>query len=697
MGITRGTCVERVSFWLDGFTKESPKDMIKMGVIFLCHLSVCLDKDVIDMTMNAKHNMTAVRWMSTLFLTVLFSFTLLTHAHAHSNLQDRSPTDGEVVSGSLEQVDLWFIEEVELFSGSIKVLNELGEDARKGDPYTDERDAKHVMVPLQNDLPNGLYKVEISVLAKDGHTINESFHFTVKQAEEHHQDSEGEQKEENSESTPDHNTPLQLINSTPSDGDTFTGSPDAIKLVFTERVNVHQGTIALTNDKSEQLPIGTPTLDPNNPKQVTLELNEKLLPGTYRVNWYVTSETGFFHAGTFFFAVDQVTMITDKSSGPPVSTIIMNQIQWMDAAQWLSYAGIFTLFGALWLIHIISPGIDVGPRWIRLGWVLFGISVVGLLGQFFLKWSEIPSATWTEYLSLRAGWIPVAQMILLSAAMFLQRNKLSLIIYGMVILLFSLLGHSSSTQYGGPVAILSNTVHLMALSVWLGGLVALPMLAPTESTWSWLKRYAAAYSKWALGSIIVVALSGIALTFDFSTSWASVRDSHWGKAIGIKTLLLGVIVLFGLLQMRLLRQNREKQGAFFHRIKIELIVGALILLTAAVLVDLSPAAADKSIEPVSVTLQGIEATLSIEPFQMGQNAVTVQFNNSPEIQEVRMRFFMPPDMGGMDFAAFDLGNGKYQVQGNQFHYYGTWEVDVLVKGANGETLVFPFVIQIPEQ
>jgi copper transport protein len=631
----------------------------------------------------------AVIFILLIMITFLFYFT--TTAQAHSSLEKISPSEGEVLTASPSQADLWFKGAVELYSSSISVKNESGQDVQKGTAYLDKKDGKHVVVPLQQNLSNGTYTVKANVLSLDGHTLKEEYSFIVHVPPpvEDEKSKPEEPDVSNEEET------FKLVNSSPQDGLILQSSPKEIELWFNQPVIVHQGTIMLFNDQREKVKVGISKADPDNPRHVIVESLSNLAPGTYMMNWFVTSvKDNKMYVGTYYFAVDKITVLAPVQ-GIPTNTVL-SVVEGVDFPQWLSYIGVLILFGVSWFTRVISPQTGLSTRWINVSRLLFGLSILGLTGQIGFTWSNIPNATWIDIILFRIGWVPLVQIGLLSLAFWLQKGKASLVIYGITIMLFSLTGHSFS--YGGPIFIIINTIHLLAVSIWMGGLTALMFNTPTEGIFNELKRPGKLYSKWALWAVVVIIATGFAMTIDFTSSWLGVFYSVWGKYIWIKVALLALVVILGFIQMKSLNDmNEHRTTPFFHRVKVELIIGSLILFAAAVLVDLSPLAADKGITPEKAIVQGIEARLEMDPIVVGRNVVTVDFASNQHFKEVIMNFSMPPNLDGIESRAFDLGSGQYQVQGDQFTYPGTWYVNVIAARENGEEVVFPFEVLIPEE
>lgn len=201
---------------------------------------------------------------------------------------------------------------------------------------------------------------------------------------------------------------------------------------------------------------------------------------------------------------------------------------------------------------------------------------------------------------------------------------------------------------------LLDALHLMSAAIWLGALLALLVMTPDGEWASWFRSAGRVYSRWALGSMGILALSGIAMATDYASSWRGFLASDWGKAVIWKAIGLTGIVALGAWQRRSLRRMAERVESFAVRAWLELAVGASILLVAAVLIDLNPLA---DIFPEAVTRDGVEAKISIEPFSVGNNTVTIRFSHDAGFEQVKMRFYMPPDASVLLYPAVK-GSGE---------------------------------------
>lgn len=115
-----------------------------------------------------------------LVLAVLLAMGLpVTTALAHSMLTKAEPPRRAVLTKSPTQVRLWFNEKLEGDYASLVVLDDKKRPITEMKPVLAPDDPKSIILPLP-ELQPGKYSVKFRVLSVDGHVVESSFDFTVK-------------------------------------------------------------------------------------------------------------------------------------------------------------------------------------------------------------------------------------------------------------------------------------------------------------------------------------------------------------------------------------------------------------------------------------------------------------------------------------------------------------------------------------
>jgi copper transport protein len=612
------------------------------------------------------------------FLIIAMLFLISTSSvYAHSSIQKTIPNSGELLKTSPSTIELWFQDEVEVSSNSITLSNREGEEIQLWSPQIDTEDRRHISVLIEEELPPGYYTVDIRVLALDGDPLGESYQFAV----------EKPQLEEE-----EMWRLLKLEKSFPEDGTIVKSSPEQIDLWFTQPAQL--SAFGLFDDHQRVVSTIEPHVDPSNPKHYRIEMKETLPPGTYTINWYARIG-GKEKNGIIYFAVDEVSSIV-----PPKGIKMeqsLSEIGMLDVSKWLIYLGLLTLFGGTWFSQMIVKQKGNNERWRKVSFILYGLSIAGLLLLLFQRWNDSFQISYLEFISLPFIWIPILQILLLSVGYWLTKRKVQLIIFALTVSLWAFTGHAALPRYGGSIGVGIDALHLFGISIWMGGLFALLIMTPKENSLSWLKEAGKAYSKWALISIFIIIFTGIWMTVNYvpTFTFESLFNSEWGKMLWIKVVLLLGIIALGFLQHNSLKRLSTKlMGYFLIRSRIELIIGVFILFAAAILVNLSPTEAEQGIYPKVLVQEGVKASVEIEPFKTGVNDIIIHFEDNPKFERVHVKFAMPPQWK-VEHTAFDLGKGNYKLTGNFLHTAGAMYMEVEAITSDGGEFVFPFRVQIP--
>lgn len=608
-------------------------------------------------------------------LVVLFFLIPSTATYAHSPIEKRIPEADAILETMPNKIELFFEEPIEIHRSSIIVRNDKQVAVQVGRPQLDPNDNHHIHVALQQNLSSGIFTVDIDVVSMDGHPVKEKYQFELKVK---------------TTSNEERFQRLRLERTYPDDGTIIIESPKKIELWYSESVEID--IIGILDDKQQTVPIDDPYVDPNNPKHIIFELIEELQKGTYSINSQVKiGEQRKYDI--VYFAVEEFSSFTGSASYSNDS--LWKHIGLLQMLHWLSYVGLLTLFGGTWF-QFIDKGKGNLLRWKKASHYLYGISVAALVLELLLNKYQYAEVNFNDFLALNFVWISILQIAFLSVSYKIKQNKIRFIFLLLSVSCWSLAGHSVAPNYGRVWGVGIDLLHVLAVSLWLGGLFALLIMIPRDNSVSWLKETGKVYSKWALISIMVIAITGFIMTLKYvpSFSLGSMASSYWGEMLFFKiTLFIGIIV-FGVWQRRsLLNFSQMISNGFLRNIKVELCMAVLILFAAGILVDLSPKEAEQGIYPESQVQQGIKADVSVSPFKPGANDISIQFANEAEFDKVRVKFYTTNGWS-IENTAFPIGNGLYKLTGSFIHAAGTMNMEVQAVRTTGEKLVFPYKIQV---
>jgi copper transport protein len=310
--------------------------------------------------------------------------------------------------------------------------------------------------------------------------------------------------------------------------------------------------------------------------------------------------------------------------------------------------------------------------------------------------------------STRFGALWLARVALALCALWLvQRkpstwNSWSLFILGLLILLTISMGSHAAAEPKPLIPIIVDWIHLIAASVWVGGLIhfvsalwtmrGISSQARTELTAVLIPRF----SVTALISVGVIVITGSYASILHIGSFSDLVTTAYGRTLLVKLAFFLPMVVLG--AVNLLHSSPQMKNAareenlrspvprFRRLLRSEVILAVLVLLSVALLTTLPPAAVPDSSPSIGGTQQtdDLEVTLNVSPGRPGSNRflVTIGSNGeSPEnIREVSLQFTpstveIPPSSVKLE----GQGDGQFSTEGGYLALADKWQVQVAVR------------------
>lgn len=617
-----------------------------------------------------------------LFVTLLLMYAVFPAIHglAHSTLEETNPSEGERLTESPSTLDFWFQDPVVLHAESIQLKSQSGIRIKLEDTRINPDDKTHIISNLNDELPPGSYAVKISVIALDGDIMEETLNFQVIEKEKTQQQ-----------------TDFEIIQNYPEDGEITDGSPQKMDLWFNQPADIT--AIGVFDDRQQSISIKEPVIDPEDPNHVIIEFNEELPKGSYQVTWYARPAASEDVSlpdtiDVFYFAVDEFTAIQQPSEGEPVGSAWFASMGLKQTGYWLFFIGIMTLFGLAFFHAVIHRKPALLKR-NSLSFFLLFFVFTGVVLVLVAQKSGLESLSFTQFLSLKFVWIPLLQLGLLLLGIFLTKVRLLFFAAALLLIPFTT-GHAAYPRYGGYFSMFINALHLLAASIWIGGLLAILTFPKKEEMKKFLRSTLPALSNWAFVSLTVIIVTGLYMTMKYVPSYSieSFWKSEWGKAIVLKMALTLAVLMIGFFQRRLIKQLTEKAvSKLINRIRVEIIYAALLLLFASVLVVSTPGSAEQGVYPSTIEREDIELDVSFSPLKLGLNVLTMEFEGD-KVEDAEVTLSMPPNYQ-VNYRAFQVEEGVFKLTGNLLHAAGTMNMKVTAEKSDGEKVEFDFRVVIP--
>lgn len=460
----------------------------------------------------------------------------------------------------------------------------------------------------------------------------------------------------------------QLVKSSPEAGSTVDTSPAEIELYMTEAVSLEFSTIKIYDRARQEQPVGPlARIDADTSAKVAV-LNT-LPPGIYTVVWRVLSNAdGHLIAGNFAFRVraaagatpgpgdtgaeEPVVPLDDTSASPyETDTSSADPFRWLVRAV-MFVGSILLLGGPVFTMMVVEPTVArtgeagksvwpvVGRRFGLIGTIAAIFLAIALLLDLVLQVAAVdrtdmlgalgrPDTALLIINSTRFGfsWAlkALAALLLLGVMLFIWRRstrggsgawELAVAAASLLMLAQSIGSHAAvagdNSAFGVPLPIVSDWLHLVIVSVWVGslGYMALALFPAFKAAGmssverrAFLGQAIPRFSRLAIISVVTLAATGTYNLLIHTTDPVAFFNSLWGQVLSLKVAVFLVLVIVGAvnfrrLSPRLVARSAEDRGGtdiearpvrqLRRNIRLEVVLGCLALLLAGGLTLLPP-------------------------------------------------------------------------------------------------------------
>jgi copper transport protein len=266
----------------------------------------------------------------------------------------------------------------------------------------------------------------------------------------------------------------------------------------------------------------------------------------------------------------------------------------------------------------------------------------------------------------------------------------------------ALAGHATTQD---PVVALFplDVIHVVAMSVWIGGLVALLLVVPAATRRleapersRLLAAVLLRFSPLALACVIALAATGVLQALiDMGWSLSALTDTAFGRAVLIKVVLLVALVALGAVNrqrvvpaLRRLADGGEPPGAagrvLRRTLRGEVALVLVVLGVTSALVSYAPPVATGT-GPVTrnARMGPIRMQTTIDPARVGANQLHVYLFDGKtgaaytKTKELTVDAALPAKgIGGLRVAMHQAGPGHFVGDAVQLVPAGKWQLTV---------------------
>ena len=548
-----------------------------------------------------------------------------------------------------------------------------------------------------------------------------------------------------------------LSSTEPLGGSALAAAPERVVLRFSEAVQIPLGSIRVfaspSGERVETGPAGRADGD-SNAVAVTLPGLDK---GNYIVTWRVTSADSHPIHGAFTFTVgsaprsaEDAALIERLLSAGSGSTTVGAVYA---VVRFAAYAALVLLVGGLAFVGLIWPVGAALARARRLLWwawaVAFVVTAVGIPVQGVysaaLPLSKVFSSTvLSGALDERFGRMWAVRLVLLGlmalVLMAMGRRSPSptapavprpvLVTGGLVsiglLLTPGLAGHAATSDLV-PLAITSDAIHLVAVSLWLGGLALLLAAVLPRRLAGELSEVVPRFSRLAFWAVITVIVTGTFQGWREVRSTTALTETTYGRLLILKIVLFAVLVGLGGLSRRFVQARyRVPAGSpstspspaaphgdpsagvgFGARLSFgpgaatadpdsevvinlrktvgaETVIAVVVLAVTALLVNAQPARSALA-QPFNTTMRSetVLVDVTIDPAKAGPADLHL-YTLSPtggvqEIEELTANLTLPSDeVGPLSVPVQRAGPGHFSAYDFTIPLRGEWMLEVKV-------------------
>lgn len=527
----------------------------------------------------------------------------------------------------------------------------------------------------------------------------------------------------------------QLLATTPAAGSTVQSQPREVIFKFNENVGGTLGAVRVYDahgNEVDDLRVSHPR---GHERWMGVGLKPSLADGTYTATYRVVSADTHIVDGGLVFSVGHpgapgkltVAGLIARNQSGEVTAIAFGVVRSLD------YLTIALLIGGLafmlvaWqpaLAAVSRPGsewqlasraFERRMRWLLSLAVVLGllVSVLGILLQGASAagvslWASVKGPILESTLESRFGevwglraldWVALGA--LLSALWAWRSRRLfgPIALTALYLAATPALGGHASVQ--SPIVFLpSDVLHVLAASVWVGGIACLLYAVPPathELAGSERSRVLLAvlarFSPIALAAVVVIALSGIAQAYIDVRTLSGLFHTTYGALIVVKTALLVVLIGLGWVNRsrvipaleRLLAGGRSPgaTGLLARRtMRGELaLMLAVFGVTAALTAHTPPIDAASGPFSANATLGPAELEMTVAPARVGPNTIHLYLFDAKTgaqftaTRELSVKAELPSKrIGPLTLEVTPAGPGHYILSSAELTPGGTWEI-----------------------
>ena len=514
------------------------------------------------------------------------------------------------------------------------------------------------------------------------------------------------------------------VSSNPASDARLVKPPSEVRIVFSEPPDPKGSGIQVLDTSGKRHDKGDigPSGDPNG-----LRVSLEAIPdGGYTVAWTTTSAVdGHSTKGSFAFVIGNGPIPTPPpvpDAAPPPSPLEI-------AGRALSYAGIALGLGTAFFVLFVAPAATDPRRESSLLGLAGALIVAGALTLMLDQGAKLPPR-----LGVMLGVRAFAGLVLAAVAItprlalmrpvgalagggvmtigplatFRPRRMIALAAGIAAAMTATLVSHA--TALGSLKSMALDFVHVLSVSVWTGGVVALlwcVLLSKRDRTAEDARALGATVWRFSVTALVATTLlitAGVLQAFDRLVLIDDLYETPYGIALAVKIVLVLVALVIGAFNLLRwgprLRAGIRARTALVRDTVAETAIFVVIIVAASFLTAFAPpaqpsAAAYDQTQHVS----GLRLEMLVASGGAGRNTYVLRVHQGlvPIVgaEKVAFRFTMVEhDMGEQELVATERAEGEYVAEGSPTAMYGTWKIQTIVRLAGRQDISTVFTLPV---
>lgn len=411
-----------------------------------------------------------------------------------------------------------------------------------------------------------------------------------------------------------------LVGTDPAYGVTVDSAPERVAVRFDEAVTAVEGGVTVVDREGRRADSGAVEYADAG-RTVTVALRSDLPEDTYLVSWVVLSADGHTVSGSSVFGVGVPPDLTlGEPARDPVAAVVDTVVRLLAL---LGYAGIVLAVGvpviaaAVWREGLGSRAV---AQLVRVGAVLVAVAAALTVAAIPARltgadgWAD--PGVWGDAAGSSLGLANLVRLVAAVAlALWWPRRAVAVASGVVLVVATAASGHAVSGDFRS-LAVFSTAVHVLAMAVWVGGLLSAVLVWRDPRRTQLLARFSGV----ALGAVAVLAVTGIFQAWRGIDPLPALWTTTWGRLLLLK-LALVALALGAAVTVRRAGHGRA--------LKSELALQTAVLAVTAALAGVTPAR-DAYDPPTTLRVEAgpLLAEVAIDGAGAGEQEWTVRLRDA---------------------------------------------------------------------